>query len=96
MRRAEEVASSIEEAIRRADLIILSIPYEEIVPLIKKYAGALRGKIVIDPSNPIAPLPERGFKKVIGEDQSAGELIGASLPEGVRLVKALGTLGRRV
>ncbi len=93
MRRAEEVASSIEEAIRRADLIILSIPYGEIAPLIKKYAEALRGKIVIDPSNPIDPLPEGGFRKVIGEDQSAGELIGASLPEGVRLVKALGTLG---
>ena len=93
VRRAEEVAPSMEEAIRRADLIILSIPYEEIAPLIKKYVEALRGKIVIDSSNPIAPLPEGGFKKVIGEDRSAGELIGASLPEGVRLVRALGTLG---
>lgn len=43
VRRAEEVAPSIEEAIRRADLIILSIPYGEIAPLIKKYAEALRG-----------------------------------------------------
>lgn len=50
-------------------------------------------KIVIDPSNPIASLPEGGFKKAIGEGQSAGELMGASLPEGVRLVKALRTLG---
>ena len=90
---AVEVAPSIAEAIRRADLIILSIPYGGISPLIQEHAEALRGKIVIDPSNPIAPLPEGGFKKVIGEDQSAGELIGASLPEGVRLVKALGTLG---
>lgn len=92
-RRTVEVAPSMEEAIRRADFIILSIPYEEIAPLIKKYDEALRDKIVIDPSNPIAPLPEGGFKKVIGEDQSVGELIGASLPEGVRLIKALGTLG---
>ena len=92
VRRAVEVAPSIEEAIRRADLIILSIPYGEIAPLIKKYAEVLRGKIIIDSSNPIAPLPEGDFKKVIGEDQSAGELIGASLPEGVHLVKALETL----
>ena len=60
-RRAEEVAPSIEETIRRADLIILSIPYGEIAPLIKKYAEALRDKIVIDSSNPIAPLPEGAF-----------------------------------
>lgn len=90
---AVEVAPSIDTAIKQADLILLSIPYGEIAPLIQAHAEALRGKIVIDPSNAIAPLPEGGFKKVIGEEESAGELIGASLPEGIRLVKAFGTLG---
>ena len=90
---AVEVAPSIDAAIKQADLILLSIPYGEIAPLIQAHAEALRGKIVIDPSNAIAPLPEGGFKKVIGEEVSAGELIGASLPEGIRLVKAFGTLG---
>lgn len=90
---AVEVAPSIDAAIKQADLILLSIPYGEIAPLIQAHAEALRGKIVIDPSNAIAPLPEGGFKKVIGEEESAGELIGASLPEGIRLVKAFGRLG---
>ena len=90
---AVEVAPSIDAAIKQADLILLSIPYGEIAPLIHAHAEALHGKIVIDPSNPIAPLPEGGFKKIIGEEESAGELIGASLPEGIRLVKAFGTLG---
>ena len=90
---AVEVAPSIDAAIKQADLILLSIPYGEIAPLIQAHAEALRGKIVIDPSNAIAPLPEEGFKKVIGEEESAGELIGTSLPEGIRLVKAFGTLG---
>ena len=92
---AVEVAPSIDAAIKQADLIILSIPYGEIAPLIQAHAEALRGKIVIDPSNAIAPLPEGGFKKVIREEESAGELIGASLPEGIRLVKAFGTLGAK-
>ena len=90
---AVEVAPSIDAAIKQADLILLSIPYGEIAPLIQAHAEVLRGKIVIDPSNAIAPLPEGGFKKVIGVEESAGELIGASLPEGIRLVKAFGTLG---
>jgi len=90
---AVEVAPSIDAAIKQADLILLSIPYGEIAPLIQAHAEALRGTVVIDPSNAIAPLPEGGFKKVIGGEESAGELIGASLPEGIRLVKAFGTLG---
>ncbi len=90
---AVEVAPSISEAIRRADLILLSIPYGEIAPFIQAHASELRGKIVIDPSNPIAPAPEGGFMKVIPQEQSAGELIASYLPEEVRLVKAFGTLG---
>ena len=49
---------------------------------------------MIDPSNPIAPDEAGGFKKIIGEKESAGQLNAAIVPSGVpKLVKAFGTLG---
>jgi 8-hydroxy-5-deazaflavin:NADPH oxidoreductase len=57
------------------------------------HCGALAGKIVVDPSNPIAPDGKGGFKKTIPADQSSGQIIARLLPEGAELVKAFGTLG---
>ena len=56
----------------------------------QQYANELQGKIIIDPSNPIAPDGNGGFKKIIGADESAGEILKGLLPNGATLVKALG------
>lgn len=47
----------------------------------------------MDPSNPIAPDENGGFRKIIDNDQSAGQILAALLPEDAKLVKAFGTLG---
>lgn len=83
----------IATAIRHADIIVLAVWFEAIKELIAKYPEALKGKIIVDPSNPIAPDDKGGFKKIIGANESAGEIISSLLPEGVEMVKALGTLG---
>lgn len=85
--------SDIQSAVKNADIIILSIPFEAIAGFMKDYAADLEGKIIIDPSNPIAPDEKGGFKKVIGEIESAGEINASALPKNAKLVKALGTLG---
>ncbi len=90
---AAEVAESIPAALEQADIIILAIPYGEIIPFVEAHARLLSGKTIIDPSNPIAPDGQGGFAKIIPADRSAGETIAAALPEGARLVKAFGTLG---
>lgn len=87
--KAAEVASAIKEA----DIIVLAVWFSTIQELLKQYATELQGKIVIDPSNPIAPDGNGGFKKIIGAEESAGQIIAAQLPKDARLVKALGTLG---
>lgn len=61
--------------------------------MIAPYRGALSGKVIVDPSNPIAPDGKAGFKKTIPADQSLGQIIAALLPKGAELVKAFGTLG---
>ncbi|WP_316742186.1 NADPH-dependent F420 reductase [Pedobacter antarcticus] len=89
-----KLASAVEtvEAIKAADIIILSIWFNTIQEFFKTYAKELQGKTIIDPSNPIAPDENGGFKKIIGENESAGQLNSAILPQDAILVKAFGTL----
>ncbi len=85
--------SDIPSAVKNADIIILAIPFEAIAGFMKEYVTDLEGKIIVDPSNPIAPDEKGGFKKVIGEKESAGEINATALPKNAKLAKALGTLG---
>jgi 8-hydroxy-5-deazaflavin:NADPH oxidoreductase len=85
-------AMTIAEAINKADVVILAVYFDVMKDLIATYHTALAGKIVVDPSNPIAPDGKSGFKKTISVDQSSGQIIAALLPEGAEFVKAFGTL----
>jgi predicted dinucleotide-binding enzyme len=82
----------IADAIGKADVIILAIYFEAIKEFITTHRSALTGKMIVDPSNPLAPDGKGGFKKTIPAEQSSGQLISALLPEGAELVKAFGTL----
>lgn len=83
----------ITAAIKEADIIVLAIWFNAIKEVLQQYATELEGKIIVDPSNPIAPDENGGFKKIIGEKESAGEILAALLPANAKLAKALGTLG---
>ena len=82
----------VADAIGNANVMILAIYFDAIKQLLAEYRGALSGKIVVDPSNPIAPDGKGGFKKTIAPEQSSGQLVSALLPDGAQLVKAFGTL----
>ncbi|HET6557193.1 MAG TPA: NAD(P)-binding domain-containing protein [Prolixibacteraceae bacterium] len=86
-------ATDIPSAIREADVIILAFWYNEIREFLKNYEADLQGKIIVDPSNPIAPDNKGGFVKTIGENESAGVNLSDLLPQNAKQVKALGTLG---
>src|SRR6266404_1831020 len=59
------------DAIKEADIIVLAIGFDAIKELLNTYATELQGKIIVDPSNPIAPDEKGGFKKIIDKDQSS-------------------------
>lgn len=86
-------AADVKAAIKDADIVILSVWFSTIQEVLKEYANEFQGKIIIDPSNPIAPDGNGGFKKIIGSQESAGEIIKGVLPRGSKVVKALGSLG---
>jgi len=83
----------IAAAIKKGDIMVFAIWFNAIKELLKKYATELQGKIIVDPSNPIAPDDKGGFKKIIGANESAGEILSSLLPKNAKLAKALGTLG---
>jgi len=85
-------AMSVPDAIRKSDIVILAIYLDAIKQFVAAYRDLLVGKIVVDPSNPIAPDGKGGFKKTIPADQSSGQIVSALLPKGAKFVKAFGTL----
>lgn len=86
-------ASDVPSAVKEADIIVMAVWFSTIQDLFKQYSNELQGKIIVDPSNPIAPDGNGGFKKTIGADESAGEILSVLLPKDAKLVKALGSLG---
>lgn len=85
-------AIPVADAIGKAEVVILAIYFDAIKQFVATYRDALAGKIIVDPSNPIAPDGKGGFKKTIPAEQSSGQLISSLLPSSAQLVKAFGTL----
>jgi 8-hydroxy-5-deazaflavin:NADPH oxidoreductase len=83
---------SVDEAVERADVLVLAVWLDAFKQIIAEYGERLAGKVIIDPTNPIGPDGNGGFKKTIGADESSGQLLAGLLPAGTRLVKAFGTL----
>jgi predicted dinucleotide-binding enzyme len=83
---------SVDEAVERADVLVLAVWLDAFEQLIAQYGERLAGKVIIDPTNPVGPDGNGGYKKVIGEQESSGQLLAGLLPPGARLVKAFGTL----
>jgi predicted dinucleotide-binding enzyme len=82
----------VEDAIKTTDVLILAIYFDAIREFIDAHRRAIVGKVVVDPSNPIAPDGKGGFKKIIPADQSSGKIIAGLLAKGAELVKAFGSL----
>jgi len=85
-------AASVADAISDTDIIVFAVYFNAIQELLGEYRSKLSGKIVVDPSNPIAPDGSGGFKKIIPQDQSSGQILAALLPPGAKFVKAFGSL----
>lgn len=84
--------AEISTAVKEAEIVVLAIYFDPIKTFLKEYAAELEGKIIVDPSNPIAPDEKGGFKKIIGQNESSGQILSTQLPSGAKLAKALGSL----
>ena len=83
---------SIDDAVERADVLVFAVWLDAFEQLIARYGERLAGKVIVDPSNPVGPDGGGGYRKVIGEQESSGQILAGLLSAGARLVKAFGTL----
>ncbi len=83
---------SIDEAVERADVLVFAVWLDAFEQLIAQYGQRLAGKVIVDPTNPVGPDGQGGYRKVIGEQESSGQILAGMLPAGAHLVKAFGTL----
>ena len=68
----ERSAKTVDEALQRADAVILATPWIATESLVCEFAEELAGKIVIDATNPINPSLTR---LAVGFDTSGAELL---------------------
>jgi predicted dinucleotide-binding enzyme len=85
-------AALVEDAIAAADVVVLALWLDQIKTLVPEQAHLLENKIVVDPSNPIGFDANGQLVRTLPENQSAGSIVAALLPESARYVKAFGTL----
>lgn len=83
----------IGDAIKEAEVIIPAIYFNTLKEFFQTYSKELDEKIIVDVSNPIAPDGNGSFKKIIGENESAGKILSDLIPKNAKLIKAFGTLG---
>ena len=80
-------AASPDEAVRGADLVVLAVPWGRVRHAVRA-AGPLRGKVVLDCSNPLTPSDDA---LAVGLRVSGGELV-ARRARGGHVVKAFNTV----
>jgi predicted dinucleotide-binding enzyme len=81
-------AASVKDAVTGADVVVLATPWSATEAAIKE-AGELRGKVVVDATN---PLKADLSGLAIGHSTSAAEQVAGWAP-GARVVKAFNTIG---
>ncbi len=81
---------SVEEAVAFGDAILIAVPYAALPAIEKQVGGKLKGKVVIDPNNPV---PARdGEMAVAAKEKGAGVSSAALLP-GARIVRSFNSWG---
>ena len=85
-------AVSVDEAVDRAGVLVVAVWLDDFEQFIAQYRDRLAGKVIIDPTNPVGPDGAGGYRKMIDEQESSGQLLAGLLPAGAVLVKAFGTL----
>ena len=71
------------EALASADVVFLATPFQANEEILKAVAGEIKGKILVDCTNPVGPGITHGLKSVT----SGSELVQKLVPE-ARVVKA--------
>jgi predicted dinucleotide-binding enzyme len=85
-------AATVREAVGAADAVVFAVWFDVLKKLVEEHGRLLEGKVVIDPSNPVAMDDKGQFSRTLPDGVSSGSVIAGLLPTRAHFVKAFGTL----
>jgi 8-hydroxy-5-deazaflavin:NADPH oxidoreductase len=85
-------AASVRDAIDGSDAVVLAVWLDPLKEVLAEHAQRLRGKVVIDPTNPIG-FENGQMIRTLPEGQSSSSVVAGLLPAGAHYIKAFGSLG---
>jgi predicted dinucleotide-binding enzyme len=85
-------AAGVAQAIDASGAVIFAVWFDVVKELVGGNASRLGGKVVIDPSNPVAVDDDGQFSRTLPDGVSAGSVIAGLLPCSAHFVKAFGTV----
>jgi hypothetical protein len=85
---ADELGATVGDQVS-GDAVVLAVPYPAAAEVIAEHGDGLRGKVVVDITNPVDWATFEGL--VTPADSSAAEEIAKLLPQGTPVVKAFNT-----
>jgi predicted dinucleotide-binding enzyme len=83
---------TVNEAIDAAEVLIFAVWLDVTKQLIEQYRSRLAGKVVIDPSNPVAVDGSGNFHRTLPDGVSSGSVVASLLPPKAHFAKGFGTV----
>jgi predicted dinucleotide-binding enzyme len=85
-------AATVADAIDQSENVIFAVWLDVMNQLITTHSTQLRGKVVIDPSNPVTYDSAGNVTRTLPDGRSSGSVVASLLPPSAHYVKAFGTL----
>jgi len=79
-----------EEAVAFGDAVLIAVPYGALPAIAQQVGDKLKGKVVIDPNNPV---PSRDGEMAVAAKEKGAAVSTAALLPGVKLVRAFNSWG---
>jgi len=86
-------SASVGQAIGDADTIVFAVWLNMLMEIVVDKNELLKGKVVVDPTNPIKVDANGALVRSLPEGQSSGSVVARLLPLETHYVKAFGSLG---
>ena len=83
-------AGTVEEAVAFGDAVLIAVPYGALPAIAQQVGAQLKGKVVIDPNNPV---PSRDGEMAVAAKEKGAAVSTAALLPGARLVRAFNSWG---
>src|SRR4051812_7879880 len=98
-KRAAEAAGAggktgtVEQAVAFGEAVLIAVPYKALPELQQQVGAQLKGKVVVDPNNPV---PGRDGDMAVGAKEKGAAISTATLLPGARLVRSFNSWGYMV